>query len=59
MKTLTDNDLSELQALTYTLLGVIDKYSHVAEFLPKTLVNSLNTFTEKVANERERRGDYI
>ena len=55
MKKIYQNDLEELNALMTRIIGEIEKYSHVSEYLPKTLVNLLHEFDEKVINELERR----
>jgi hypothetical protein len=55
MKKIYQNDLEELNALMTRIIGEIEKYSHVSEYLPKTLVSQLHEFDEKVINELERR----
>lgn len=55
MKKIYQNDLEELNALMNRILGEIETYSHVSEYLPKTLLSQLQEFDEKVTNELERR----
>jgi len=55
MKTIYQNDLEELNALMNRIMGEIETYSHVSEFLPKALVKQLEKFDTKVIAELERR----
>jgi hypothetical protein len=57
MKKIYQNDLEELSALINRILGEIDRYRHVSEFLPKSLINEINKFDEKVIKELERRDE--
>jgi hypothetical protein len=55
MKTIYQNDLEELNSLMNRIMGEIETYSHVSEFLPKALVKQLEKFDTKVIAELERR----
>lgn len=57
LKTIYNNDLSELQSLMYEIEAQIHRYRHVSEHLPKSVTNALNEFRGKVNTERERRED--
>jgi glutathionyl-hydroquinone reductase len=57
MKKIYQNDLEELASLMNRILGEIDTYRHVSEFLPKSLINEINKFDEKIMKELERRDE--
>jgi hypothetical protein len=55
MKNIDQNSLEELNALINRIAGEIEKYKHVSEYLPKTLINAINNFDMKIINELESR----
>ncbi len=55
MKNISDNSISELCSLMMDMQHEIHKYSHVSEYLPKSLIKAINQYQKKVANELERR----
>jgi hypothetical protein len=57
LKQISGNDLSELQALTYQMTVLIDKFSHVNSALPKSITKGLEDFKTKLYKERELRED--
>jgi glutathionyl-hydroquinone reductase len=59
MKTIYQNDLEELSALMNRILGEIETYSHVSEFLPKSLIKEIEKFDSKIISELERRESII
>lgn len=57
IKNLANNDLSELQTLTYRIQELIENFSHVSELLPKQLTDAITDYRAKLQNERFRRED--
>ena len=55
MKKIYQNDLEELKALINRMQREIENYSHVSEYLPKSLTKELESFDEKIIHELERR----
>ena len=55
LKKIYQNDLEELNALMNRILGEIETYSHVSEYLPKSLTKELEKFDIEIIHELERR----
>jgi hypothetical protein len=51
----SDNSLEELMSLMADIQSRIEDYSHVSEFLPKSIGNVLNTFERQLVDEYDRR----
>lgn len=51
----SDNSLEELMCLMADIQSRIEDYSHVAEFLPKSIGNVLNTFERQLVDEYDKR----
>jgi hypothetical protein len=51
----SDNSLEELMCLMADIQARIEDYSHVSEFLPKSIGNVLNTFERQLVDEYDRR----
>ena len=54
---LSDNELSELLGMTFTMIDTMREYSHVREYTPRKLVNELTNFYDNLCNEKDRRED--
>jgi hypothetical protein len=54
-KKLSDNSLEELMCLMADIQARIEDYSHVAEFLPKSITNVLNHYQEELGEEYDKR----
>ena len=55
LKQLNDIQLSELIDLTSHLCNEIESYSHVSDFMPAIIDNSIREFNSKLINELNRR----
>lgn len=51
----SDNSLEELMCLMADIQARIEDYSHVAEFLPKSIGNVLNHYQEELVEEFYKR----
>jgi hypothetical protein len=58
MQNLSNLDLSELICLSNRIENEIKQFCHVSEHLPKSLVNSLNVYKEKLLKELDKRENY-
>lgn len=54
-KKVSDNSLEELMCLMVDIQSRIEDYSHVSEFLPKSVTNVLNHYQEELAEEYDKR----
>lgn len=59
LKKLSNNDLQELMNLIGRIKHEIKDYVHVSELLPKSILNSINEYDEKLLNEDERRYELL
>jgi len=59
LKKIYQNDLEELKTLISRMQREIETYSHVSEYLPKSLMKELESFDEKILHELERRESII
>jgi hypothetical protein len=57
IKNIDQNSLEELMALINQIKKRVNDYSHVTEYLPKTLTKQINDFSEKLNNEYDNRID--
>lgn len=57
MKKISNNDLSELQSFMGSIEHEISRYSHVSDFLPKSLTAAIKSYAEKLQIEKDRRED--
>lgn len=57
LKTISQNSLEELLSLMEQVENKIQQYSHVSEYLPKSIVNELGKFYEKLQKEYNHRLD--
>ena len=51
----SDNSLEELMCLMADIQARIEDYSHVAEFISKSVSNVLNKYQEELAEEYDKR----
>jgi hypothetical protein len=51
----SDNSLEELMCLMADIQSRIEDYSHVSEFIPKSVSNVLNTFERQLVDEYDKR----
>jgi len=54
-KKVSDNSLEELMCLMADIQSRIEDYSHVSEFLPKSITNVLNHYQEELGEEYDKR----
>ncbi len=54
-KKVSDNSLEELMSLMADIQARIEDYSHVADFLPKSVTNVLNHYQEELGEEYDKR----
>lgn len=55
LKNISDNSLEDLFSLMADIQTKIEDYSHVAEFLPKSIGNVLDSFQKKLYEEYDKR----
>ena len=57
LKTISQNSLEELLSLMEQVENKIQQYNHVSEYLPKSIIDELGKFYEKLTKEYNKRID--